>query len=245
MVRWTLVVTFLCAIIAAVAGLNPFSSTPPVPQRPTVAAGLGSIQGIVRFDGVAPPPRIISGDNECCPGAAPAIDESTVVNGNGTLKNVVVYIKDGPNVPTDMPPVVLDQKDCTYRPHVLALQTGQPLDVTNHDPTTHNVYFQASVNASQNFSENTVGQVHRVFFPLPEFINVKCAVHPWMSAFVCVFDHPFFAVTGSDGTFHIDRLPAGSYTLTAWHEKYGPLDRSITIAGAQPASVEFEYKGPT
>jgi hypothetical protein len=90
-----------------------------------------------------------------------------------------------------------------------------------------------------------VGASHRVTFAEPEFVRVKCDVHPWMTAYIAVFDHPFFAVTGEDGRFQIDHLPAGTYTLIARHERYESLERQITVTGDQPVDVQFEYQqGP-
>jgi plastocyanin len=211
--------------------------------QPIVPQGNGVVRGVVKFSAPRPAVKVIGA--ECCPGATPAVDESTVVNDNGTLRNVVVYVKAGPNVasaPDQIGPAVLDQKDCCYAPHVLAVRTDEPVDVTSHDPTLHNVHVLASVNAAQNFSETAVGATHRLAFTASEIIHVKCEVHPWMSAYIIVLDHPFFAVTGKDGTFHIPRLPSGNYTLVAWHEKYGVLEQPFTVDGTKVTDVEFEYK---
>jgi hypothetical protein len=215
-------------------------------SRPTVPAGPGVIRGVVRFNAPRPPVTVIGGP--CCPGSTPAVDESTVVNDDGSLKNVVVYIKDGPNVQLasdTSPAAALDQKDCRYVPHVLALRTNQALDVTSHDPTMHNVHVLATANPADNFSETTVGATRQLTFSQPEFIHVKCDVHPWMSAYIAVFDHPYFAVTGDDGKFGIAHLPPGSYTLVAWHEKYGSLEqKNVVVTGEQPVDVQFTYQGP-
>jgi plastocyanin len=214
-----------------------------VPVRPVVSAGVCIVRGIVKFTAPRPLMTVIGG--ECCPGASPAVDESTVVNDNGTLRNVVVYVKDGPKVESSgekLGPAVLDQKDCRYEPHVLAVRTGVPIDVSSHDPTLHNVHVMATVNAAENFSESAIGATHRLKFGYAETIHVKCDVHPWMSTYICVMDHPFFAVTGKDGTFEIPRLPSGTYTLVAWHEKYGSIERPFTVDGSKGTAVELEYK---
>jgi hypothetical protein len=130
-------------------------------------------------------------------------------------------------------------------PHVLAVRTNEPVDVTSHDPMMHNVHVQSSGNAAMNFSQTQVGAIRRIAFAVPEFVRVRCDVHPWMSATVAVFDHPFFAVTGDEGRFQVDRLPPGTYTLVAWHEKYGTLEKTVTVtAGNQPPEidVQFEYR---
>jgi hypothetical protein len=238
LLNWTVGILMLAAAGVLIATFNQGESKP-VP-RPTVPAGNGIVEGIVKFDAPRPPVQMIGGCKEC----VPVPDESTVVNIDGTLKNVVIYVKDGPNVAADAPPLTMDQKGCRYLPHVLAAHTDQPIDVTSHDATMHNIDVQASINPPQNFSESFVDATYRLSFAKPEMIHVKCDVHPWMSAYLCIFDHPFFAVTGDDGKFRIPRLPAGSYTLIAWHERYGSLEQSFTVTDDKPADVIFDFKGP-
>jgi len=238
LLNWTVGILMLGAAGVLIATFDKGDSKP-VP-RPVVAAGNGVVQGIVKFDGPRPPVQMIGGCKEC----VPVPDESTAVNADGTLKNVVIYVKDGPNVAADNPPLVMDQKGCRYIPHILAAHIDEPIDVTSHDATMHNVDVQSSINPPQNFSESFVDDTFRLSFAKPEIMHVKCDVHPWMSANICVFDHPFFAVTGDDGKFRIPRLPSGSYTLVAWHERYGSLEQSFTVADDKPADVTFEYKGP-
>ena len=210
--------------------------------RPTVPAGSGVIRGVVKFIGSKPAVKIIGGN--CCPGSTPVTDESLAVNADGTLKNVVLYVKDAPNVALGpMQDKVLAQINCQYVPHVLALGTGQNLVVTSHDPTIHNIHIEADANPSQNFSE-TQAATHTVNFALPELVKFKCDVHPWMTAYAYVFDHPFFSMTGDDGKFKIDHLPVGTYTLVAWQEKLGPQEMQVTIRDDTPVEVQIEYRGP-
>ena len=122
------------------------------------------------------------------------------------------------------------------------MRTDQPLTITSHDPTLHNVQIVGAANPATNFSQTTVGASRQVMFNTPDRLTLKCDVHPWMLAYVQVFDHPFFAVTGDDGKFRIPRLPAGSYTLIAWHEKYGELQQQIMVSESKPADVTFDYK---
>ena len=209
--------------------------------RPTVPAGTGIVKGIITFHGTRPIPAVIGGD--CCPGTPPVVDESISVGADGGLKNVVLWIQDGPNV--DIGPMtdrVLAQKGCNYVPHVVALRTGQTLVVTSHDPTLHNVHIEAEQNPSQNFSESN-GENHPVHFDRPERVRFKCDVHPWMTAYAAVFDHPCFAVSGSDGRFEIDHLPPGTYTLRAWQEKLGEKSMQVTVTADKPAEVKLEFSG--
>jgi hypothetical protein len=218
-------------------GCGKQAAAPPV--KPTVAQGTGIIRGIVKFIGTPPPMKIIGG--ECTPGSTPAPDESLLVNPDGTMRNVVVFIKDGPNVAGPPPgEAQLVQKNCQYEPHVQAIRTGQNLTVTSQDATVHNVHVEADANPAQNFSES-MGGTHTVNFALPEVVRFKCDVHPWMTAYAYVFDHPCFAVTGEDGRFEIDHLPPGTYTLVAWQEKLLTQEMQVTVPADKPVEANFEY----
>jgi plastocyanin len=208
-----------------------------------VQAGSGTLRGTVAFNGVAPAMKEIA-NVPCHEGAKPTKEESVVVNANGTLRNAVIYLK---NVTADplpgTPAPVLDQVGCQYVPHVVAVQAGQPLTIRSSDPTIHNVHYSPQVNKANNLNFTAAGTEQRVTFAQPEFVRFKCDIHPWMNAYAGVFPHPFFAVTGDDGRFEISRLPAGTYTLVAWHERFGELEQSITIAEghAPPVDVTFTY----
>ena len=208
---------------------------------PTVPAGTGVIRGVVKFIGTAPMPKVVGGD--CCAGSSPAMDESLVVNPNGSMKNIVVYLKDGPNLAGPAPvDALLTQRNCQYEPHVLAIRTGQNLVVTSHDATLHNVHIQCDVNSSQNFSE-ALGATHTVTFSQPELVRIKCDVHAWMTGYAYVFDHPCFAVTGEDGKFEIAHLPAGKYRLVAWQEKLGMQEMDVTVSTDKSVEMKIEYHG--
>jgi plastocyanin len=212
----------------------------PAAAAASVPAGPGVITGVVHFSGTRP--EEMQAPGECCPGVAAPPDETVVVNPNGTLRNVTVYLKDGPNVATAPPAeAVLAQDGCRYVPHVLALRAGQKLVVTNHDPTLHNVHIDAPNNTSDNFGQNR-GDSRSVTFDHPDDVEFKCDVHAWMRAHVMVFAHPCYAVTGDDGSFRIDRLPPGTYTLVAHHEEFGDLEQTVTVTAEKPAvDAPFEY----
>jgi plastocyanin len=209
-------------------------------SRPAVPAGAGVIAGTVELAGKAPEMREIP-NSACHPGGPLVRDESVVADDGGRLANVVVYLKDGP--PVDVPaagPAVLDQAGCRYVPHVVALRTGQTLTIRSSDATLHNVHGQCSANPAFNVGMTGPGQSRDFTFARPEVFKVGCDVHPWMAAHVAVFDHPMFAVTGEGGRFEIKRVPPGTYTLVAWHERLGTRQQQVTVPPAAAAGAEAE-----
>jgi len=221
------------------------------------AAGLGvsasafaDIKGTVSFEGNAPEPEQIdmSAVKECAmqhPDGA--FDESLVV-ADGKLANVIISVKDAPaggKARTET--AFLDQKGCQYKPHVLAVQVGQPIKVRNDDPFLHNVHSLAIDNPAFNFGQPNVDQGKPVDpMKVAERFKIKCDVHPWMGAHISVFEHPYFAASKEDGTFTIPgNLPDGEVTLVAWHEKLGEQEFKVTVAGgkAENANVTFKAAG--
>ncbi len=217
-------------------------------------AGLGTaaITGTVKFTGKKPRTRPIDmagADAKCAElhGGKRLKPETVVVNDNGTLRNVFVWVKSGVegwSFPMPEGDALLDQKGCWYHPHVQGMRTGQSLSVKTSDPTAHNVHGYAKVNRSFNRSQpagaaNVSIRMRRDEANPP--MKVKCDIHPWMNAFVAVVDHPYFAVTGDDGSFALANLPPGTYTIEAWHEKYDTMEQAVTIAGNESQALEFTY----
>ena len=238
----TVVPSLLCTGIAAVLLAFGGCDRDPiaVAARPTVPPGPCAVTGVVRYSG--PPVVADRPVGECCPGVPIPPDEHVVVNPDGTLRNVTVFIEGGPNVAGPPPATaLLTQVGCRYVPHVLALRTGQKLVITSHDPVEHNVIVDAPNNKSDNFAE-AAGESRAVTFDLPDEVKFNCQVHPYMGARATVFDHPCYAVTGDGGAFRIDRLPPGTYTLVARHERYGEMRKPFTVsAGTPTADVTFDY----
>ncbi len=167
-----------------------------------------------------------------------------VVGSKGELADVVVSIQgiSGKSTGASAPAVTLDQKGCEYTPQIMAVQTGQKIMVKNSDPVLHNVHDIPTVagNNEQNMAQMPGGAELPFTFSKPEeFLKFKCDVHPWMFAWVSVFDHPYFAVSGKDGTFKISNVPAGKYTVKAAHRKAGSTTQEIEVKEGAPTKVEF------
>jgi plastocyanin len=207
----------------------------------------GDIMGKVSFEGKAPRrARLQMGADAVCmkQHKDPVLSQEVIVNENGTLKNVLVYVKDGLGGKAYDPPkekVVFDQKGCMYRPHVLGVQVGQELEVVNDDPTLHNVHSLSKLNPQFNIGQPKQGMKFTKRFEKSETFKVKCEVHSWMGAYIGVFNHPFFTVTGDDGSFSLKNLPQGTYTIEAWHEKYGVQTAKVTIDAAGKKTVDFKF----
>ena len=214
-----------------------------------VQAG-ATISGKVKFTGARPTnPKIDMSEEAACKAKYPTAPtaETVVVNANGTLSNVFVYVKAGlpagATYPAPTTPVTLDQNGCRYHPHVLGIQVGQTLNIKNSDPLLHNIKAKAVKNRPFNVSQPNVTATPTVrTFNMPEvMVPLECNVHGWMNAWLGVLPHPFFAVTGADGSFSIKGLPPGTYTIEAWHEKYGTQTATVTVAGAAPKTQDFTF----
>jgi plastocyanin len=203
--------------------------------------------GRITFDGPAPKPATIRMDSDPnCGNQTGATDDSLLVGANGALQNVFVYVKDGLGslrFPIPSVRVVLDQKGCYYTPHVLGAQVGQTVEVLNSDPTLHNVHAIPTANQEFNTGQPIQGMKHTHTFSAKEvMVPFKCDVHNWMLAYVGVMDHPYYAVTQDGGKFELKNLPAGTYTVAAWHEKLGSQTQSVTLAEKESKEITFTFK---
>jgi plastocyanin len=211
----------------------------------------GTIAGTVAFTGTKPAEHAIdmSANPQCerTHRGHPVITEDVVVNANGTLRNVFVWVKAGlPDVRWDVPAVAvtIDQQSCMYRPRVAGAMVGQSIRISNSDPLNHNVYALPEINAGWNGMQSPGAAPEMHSFAKQEvMVPLKCNVHPWMRCFIGVVGHPFFGVTGGDGSFTIKGLRPGIYTIQAWHEKYGTQERQVTVGAGESKTVEFSYKG--
>jgi hypothetical protein len=227
-------------------------STGPKPAAaPLDPANAGSITGKVTFTGPKPAPAKLSMD--ATPACAkmhsgPVLAEDVVINSNGTLKNVFVRIKEGlpqRDWPTPTTPAKLDQRGCIYTPRMIAVMVNQPIEISNSDDTNHNIHPMPKLNREWNESQGPKGEVKLKTFPKeePAPILFKCNVHPWMRAWVGVVSHPYFAVTGGDGSFQLKDVPAGEYTIEAWHERFGVQEIKVKVEPKQTITAEISFKG--
>jgi len=210
---------------------------------------VGQVSGAVKFDGEKPKlTRIMMDQDPVCvkKHAGAVYAEDGEVNSNGTLPNVFVYVKEGADkysfaTPTDS--VTLDQDGCMYKPHVLGIMVGQDFHVISSDPTTHNIHPMPMNNRDWNISQAPGAMPIDQKFARPEImIPVKCNQHPWMRAYVGVMKNPFYAVTGSDGTFTLKGLPPGDYTIGAWTATFGEQEQKVTVPAKGTATANFTFK---
>jgi hypothetical protein len=212
------------------------------------ADATASLTGVVKFEGAAPKPLHIdmSADPICTKAhPTPATTEDIVVGANAGLANVVIYVSDGLAGRTFQPPqqpAVIEQKGCQYKPHVLAMQANQKLDVVNSDETTHNIHPTPNNNREWNMTQPHGVPLEQTFAREEIAIPVKCNVHPWMKGYIAVFKHPYFAVTDKNGGFDLKDLPPGSYTIMAWQEKLGTLTQKITVGAGESKTLDFAFK---
>lgn len=221
---------------------------PPAATRPVASGPVGKavVRGTVTFKGTPPEPEEVDGAR-CHAGAGPIKVTPVVVGPGGGLEGVVVQLIYAQVLPPEppRPPMVLDQVNCRYVPAVVALRTGQVLRVSSSDATLHNVHALSRDNPGSNFGMTAPGQTRDLTFARPERFDVKCDVHPWMTAHVYVFDHPFFAVTGADGKFELAGLPPGEYTVAFSHPFLGGREQRVDLTDrAVTVDVTFEKGKP-
>ena len=207
------------------------------------AAAWGSVSGTVRFTGEVPAPRQleITQDAAHC-GKSPLFSEDLVVSAKGGLANVVVYVDGVTGGKAGVPGVVkLDNVDCRYVPHVVAMVAGSKLQIGNRDPILHNTHARLPRADVFNVALPMEGQVVDRTVAQGGLMKVGCdAGHDWMSAWIASFPHPYFAVTNAEGAWSIPDLPPGEYSLVTWHEKLGRRTQPLTIASGE-LGVDVAY----
>ena len=207
----------------------------------------GAVTGTILFKGEAPSRKRMdmSQDANCAAIARNPRSEDILV-ANGKLANAFVYVRGGllekSSFETPETPVTLDQRQCRFVPRVFGIQTGQTLLFFNSDPTTHNVHPAPRYNQEWNQMQAQNGMpLEKRFTRVETLIPIKCNQHPWMKAYAGVLAHPFFAVSRRDGSFKIEGLPPGQYTLVVWHEVFGEQTVAVSIGSMETKSIELVF----
>lgn len=229
--RRAFVLVFLCTLVLA------------------SAASAGSITGKVIYDDKVPSlrPLDMNADPTCAKKHDGRVTNPMLTLGpNMELANIFVQVKNPPagNHAAPKTAVEIDQNGCLYHPRVIGAMVGQPVNFKNSDGILHNVHGLPKENREFNIGmPPTLMEKEQVFNKPEPLFPVKCDVHPWMQAYVAVMTHPYFAVTGEDGTFTIEGLAAGTYEVEAWHERLGTQTMSVTV-GDGAATADFAFKVP-
>lgn len=213
-------------------------------------ANAGDVSGKVTYKGDKKPGRKVikmDADPKCVAlhGDKKVGTEDFVINKDMEIQNVFVYLKDYKGAPAAPPAetAMIDQHGCQYVPHVQGIIAGQKFVIRNSDNTMHNIHFLGKANPEFNFGQPTPGDRDKEFRKPEMMAKFKCDVHPWMNAFIFVMDNPYFAVTDEKGAFTIKGVPAGDYTLVAWHEKFGETEQKIKVAADPLGNLSFTFTG--
>jgi len=240
--RFALILVVILAVSFSAPHMLRAGGPPPTTTGATV-------RGVVHFEGKIPAAKAISmaADPVCArQHPSPVMAQEVMADDKGDLQNVIVFVSEGlGDQKFDPPsaPAVVEQKGCMYAPHVMAVRANQTLELVNSDPTSHNIHPVPANNREWNRAEPPGSKLEGSFAREEIAIPVKCNVHPWMRGYIAVFKHPYFAVTGKDGAFDLSNLPAGTYTIKAWHEKLGTSTQTVTIGANETKEISFVFKG--
>lgn len=219
---------------------------------PSPAFAASTITGTVTFAGKVPAlrPLAMDADPACAKMHSKPVPSEMLALGSGnTMGNILVWVSKGlpagKTWPAPKTPAVLDQKGCQYVPHVMGIMVGQAYRILNSDGILHNVHALPKVNRGFNRPMPATVKEASATFDKPEAVfQIKCDVHPWMSAYVGVFNHPFFSVTATDGKFSIAGLDPGTYEITAWHERLGTQTASVTVGANESKVQDVKFSAP-
>src|SRR5690242_11945656 len=254
----TVVLSMLAIASSCGGSKSPDTNAPQDTTAQAYSGPTGTVTGVVSFNGTPPAPKKIdSSADPVCGQKNPNLETEDTVVKDGKLANAFVYIKDGTTTDgkkvgdfkweTPTASVQLDQNGCHYRPHVLGVQTNQKINITNSDPTTHNIHPTPKQNPEWNQSQpNGAAPIEKSFARSEILVPVKCNQHPWMKSYIGVMKTPFFAVSADNGSFTLKGVPAGTYTVAAWHE--GGADGTtktvqVTVPANGSVTADFAFEG--
>ena len=207
--------------------------------------GGGRIAGHVGFEGTPPEPKpvVITKDRSVC-GATGHTSEKLVVGEGGGVRYAVVSIEGisrGKAFPGDQRPTI-DQRGCWFIPHVVTVPAGAEIDILNSDGILHNLHTYPSHNPAINVAQPKFKKRITQSFASPDRVRIACDVHSWMGAWIVVTAHPYHAVTAADGSYTLDDVPPGSYTVSVWHETLGTREHRLTVAAGDTAEADFTFR---
>lgn len=247
-----LAVVALTSMVACGGGGSEQTAAPEATaDAPSTAAteasgGSGTITGKATYANGDPDTEISMDADPVCASLHPDAvhTEKIVHDDSGNLANVFVYVKEGLTGSFAAPSSshLLDQVGCQYSPHVSGMQVDQKLVIRNSDPTLHNVHAMPNINKEFNMGQPFQGmELEHTFDKAEVMVRFKCDVHPWMASYMGVLDHPFFGVSGADGSYSIGNLPAGDYVVEAWHEELGTKTQSVTVGASGEVEASFDF----
>lgn len=217
------------------------------PYREAAIANPGAVRGRVRLEGDVPRDTVLypSHDQRVC---GDSIRETTLVRDDGGIGGVVVWLLDarqGRALPLERR-YELQIDRCRLTPRVQAVLVGGTLNVRSRDPVLHRTRFTREGRAEpvSIVRHSDAGQVvpDESILARPGRVKVSSDSHPWMRAWLLVFDHPFFTETAPDGRFAIEAVPPGRYRILAWHERFGTLSDSVTIEPDKAADIDLRFR---
>ena len=219
----------------------------PLPAVTPVFPDAGAIEGRVLFQGgEAPRSTLVSNTtdpHEC--GEVQSLRNIRISRNQGIGNTIIrlanVSLPPGYEVPVST--LVLDNRECQFEPHVAVLTTGSSIETSNSDEITHTVHLYGLFNLNVALGPGQSRFVRQL--DRPGWYIVKCDLHGWMQAYLRVDEHPFHAVSSSDGSFRIHNVPAGSYRLEAWHEYFGREEREIVVQAGKTSTLTLVYQETT
>jgi len=238
--------------VAALSTL-PLASQAAAYKETTVSNG-GSITGVVNYTGKDKPAKVysVAKDNDVCGTDKRTIDYVRVVDGH--LMDTVVYltkVKEGKPFPADVGDVTIDQKGCKFSPFLQIMKNKATLAAVNQDPVLHNIHTYELIRGDAKGPKKTIFNVSQ---PDPNTVTntvkmkkgaamkVECDAHDFMHAFVFVAKNPYYAVVKEDGSFSIDNVPPGKYTIKAWHGMVKNKKAKVVVKAGAASTVDFTLK---